>query len=270
MIPKSGNRFSDKIMRKHEEPTFAPDSPPAARVMASPNHDARNAAIDMIVLHYTGMQTAEAARARLCDANAQVSSHYFVDEDGRIDQFVPEERRAWHAGVSSWEGSSDVNARSIGIEIVNPGHAFGYRDFPAAQVGALIALTRDIVARRAIRADRVLAHSDVAPGRKQDPGEKFPWARLAAAGVGLWVEPAPLKPGIVVAPGDRNEQVARLQIQLAGYGYGIEVTEVYDEQTAIIVSAFQRHFRPARIDGIADLSTVDTLARLSAARATLA
>jgi N-acetylmuramoyl-L-alanine amidase len=250
--------------------TFAADSATVARLVPSPNHDRRLSPIDMIVLHYTGMQTAEAALARLTDAIAKVSSHYFIDEDGRIDQLVPEARRAWHAGVSSWEGASDVNARSIGIEIVNPGHELGYRDFPEAQIDAVIALCRDIVARHAVRPDRVLAHSDVAPARKQDPGEKFPWARLATAGVGLWVEPAPPGPGIVVAPGDRNEQVARLQSQFTDYGYGAETTGVYDQQTTTIVGAFQRHFRPAQIDGIADRSTVDALLRLLAARATLA
>jgi N-acetylmuramoyl-L-alanine amidase len=257
-------------MRKQEEPMLAPDSPTVARVVPSPNHDARAGTIDMVILHYTGMQTADAALARLADPEAKVSSHYLVDEDGRVDQLVPEARRARHAGISSWAGVTDVNSHSVGIEIVNPGHEFGYRDFPDAQIAAVIALTRDIVARHAVRPDRVLAHSDVAPARKQDPGEKFPWARLAAADVGLWVEPAPLGPGILCAPGDRNEQVARLQSQLADYGYGIEATGVYDEQTVIVMSAFQRHFRPAQVDGIADRSTVDTLARLLAARATLA
>jgi N-acetylmuramoyl-L-alanine amidase len=250
--------------------TFTAESPTVARVVPSPNHDQRRSTIDMILVHYTGMQTAEAALARLTDPAAKVSSHHLVYEDGRIEQLVPEARRAWHAGVASWEGTSDVNSRSIGIEIVNPGHDFGYRDFPHAQIDAVIALCRDLVARHVIRADRVLAHSDVAPARKQDPGERFPWARLAAMGVGLWVDPAPLGRGILVAPGDRNEQVARLQSRLADYGYGVEATGEYDEQTRIIVGAFQRHFRPAQVSGIADHSTVDTLMRLLAARAALA
>jgi N-acetylmuramoyl-L-alanine amidase len=235
----------------------------SARVVASPNHDARKHAIDMLVLHYTA-QSSRDALARLCDGahSARVSSHYLVHEDGRIDQLVAEARRAWHAGVSSWEGARDVNSRSIGIEIVNPGHEFGYPDFPDQQIDAVIALCRDIVARRHIRADRVVAHSDIAPARKIDPGEKFPWGRLAAAGIGLWVEPAPIAEGPALAPGARGDTVAELQRLLARYGYGIEVSGDFDTATAEIVTAFQRHFRPARVDGIADVSTVDTLRRL--------
>jgi N-acetylmuramoyl-L-alanine amidase len=191
-----------------------------------------------------------------------VSSHYLVHEDGRIDQLVPEARRAWHAGVSSWDGERDINSRSVGIEIVNPGHEFGYPDFPEKQIGAVIALSRDIVERRHIRPDRVVAHSDIAPGRKIDPGEKFPWARLAASGIGLWVTPAPSTEGPALATGARGEQVAELQRLLARYGYGIEPSGDYDDATATIVSAFQRHFRPARVDGIADGSTQKTLAAL--------
>ena len=148
---------------------------------------------DMVLLHYTGdAESREAACARLCDVDAAVSSHYLVYEDGHIDQLVQEERRAWHAGKSFWAGETDLNSRSIGIEIVNPGHDFGYPEFPEAQIAAVIALCRGIIARRPIPRDRVLAHSDVAPSRKQDPGEKFPWRLLADSGVGLWVEPAPI------------------------------------------------------------------------------
>src|SRR3954471_3267029 len=175
--------------------TSRTDSAAASDVIPSPNHDARTARVDILLLHYTGMTTDEEALARLTDAEFKVSSHYFVYEDGRTVQLVPEARRAWHAGLSSWKGAVDVNARSIGIEIANPGHEYGYRDFPERQIEAVIALCRDIVARHAIRRERVLGHSDVAPNRKQDPGEKFPWHRLAAAGVGLWVEPAPITAG---------------------------------------------------------------------------
>ena len=153
-----------------------------------------------------------------------MSSHYLVYEDGRVDQLVAEARRAWHAGVSSWKGATDINSRSIGIEIVNPGHEFGYRDFPDAQIDAVIALCRDIVARHGIPKARVLAHSDVAPARKQDPGEKFPWARLAAAGVGLWVEPAPITPGKTLGLDDRGAHVAELQRMLARFGYAADIT----------------------------------------------
>jgi N-acetylmuramoyl-L-alanine amidase len=265
MIPKSmsstpigdGNRFSDKIMRAEK---FAPDFK-SARVVPSPNHNARTRAIDMIVLHYTA-QTGPDALARLCDAAAKVSSHYLVYEDGGIEQLVPEARRAWHAGVSSWDGERDNNSRSIGIEIVNLGHDHGYPDFPSAQIDAVIALGRDIIARDRIRAERVLAHSDIAPARKIDPGEKFPWERLAAAGVGLWVAPAPIAQGSTLAPGDRGEEVEQLQMMLARYGYGVAISRRFDAMTKDAVAAFQRHFRPARIDGIADAATVDTLRRL--------
>jgi N-acetylmuramoyl-L-alanine amidase len=221
----------------------------------------------MIVLHYTGMRTGAAALERLCEAGSDVSAHYLVFEDGKIVQCVREARRAWHAGDACWAGESDINSRSIGIEIVNPGHDWGYADFPDAQTDAVIALCRDILARRSIPRDRVLAHSDVAPARKQDPGEKFPWARLAAAGVGHWVAPAPIDgSGAGLTLDDRGPMVRDLQAQLADYGYRIDASGSYDAQTRDVVAAFQRHFRPARVDGIADGSTRATLARLLAAR----
>jgi N-acetylmuramoyl-L-alanine amidase len=241
--------------------TFIPDFK-LARAQPSPTHDARTTPIDILLLHYTGMQSGEAACERLCATDAKVSSHYLVYEDGRIDQLVPEALRAWHAGVSSWKGETDINSRSIGIEIVNPGHEFGYRDFPQAQIEALIALCRDIVARHAIPPERVLAHSDVAPGRKQDPGERFPWGRLAAAGIGIWIEPAPIREGDALAPAQRGEDITMLQTMLMKFGYPAELTGLYDEATRDVVTAFQRHFRPARVDGIADRSTVETLRRL--------
>jgi N-acetylmuramoyl-L-alanine amidase len=250
------------------EEKFAPDFK-SARVAASPNHNERKQAIDMIVLHYTA-QTGADALARLCDPAAKVSSHYLVYEDGRVDQLVPEARRAWHAGVSVWDGERDNNSRSIGIEIVNLGHDHGCPDFPSAQIDAVIALCRDVIARHRIRAERVLAHSDIAPARKIDPGEKFPWDRLAAAGVGLWVEPAPIADGPTLAPGDQGQEVEQLQMMLARYGYGLAISRLYDAMTRDVVAAFQRHFRPARIDGIADASTIDTLRRLLTASAALA
>jgi N-acetylmuramoyl-L-alanine amidase len=250
-------------------PTLSPDSKLAVRLLPSPNHDERHARIDMIVLHYTGMADAQDALARLCDPAAKVSSHYVVLDDGSVCQLVPEARRAWHAGVSGWEGVRDINARSIGIEIANPGHDFGCPDFPPAQIDAVIALCRDILARHAIRADRVLAHSDVAPRRKNDPGEKFPWAQLHDAGIGLWVAPAPITAGATLASGDSGEPVRRLQAKLAAYGYDVAVTGAYDADTAVVVTAFQRHFRPARVDGVADVSTVLTLDALLAARDTI-
>jgi N-acetylmuramoyl-L-alanine amidase len=248
--------------------TFTPDFA-SARLQPSPNQDERTGAIDILLLHYTGMKSGEDALARLTDAAAKVSSHYLVYEDGRLDQLVPEARRAWHAGVSSWKGATDINARAIGIEIVNPGHEFGYGDFPDAQIEAVIALCRDIVTRQKIPPERVLAHSDVAPGRKEDPGEKFPWARLAEAGIGRWIEPVPIHAGTTLKAGDRGSTVAELQRALARFGYAADVTNLYDQATAEIVTAFQRHFRPARVDGIADYSTVATLRRLLTASAPL-
>jgi N-acetylmuramoyl-L-alanine amidase len=248
---------------------FPADSPLVADVVPSPNHKERvgEGRPDMIVLHYTGMATAADALERLCSLDApQVSSHYLVYEDGRILQLVPEARRAQHAGISSWEGETDINSRSVGIEIVNPGHDLGYPDFPDRQIAAVIALCRDILKRRPMRADRVVAHSDVAPSRKQDPGEKFPWARLHDAGVGHWVNPVP--PGEAPGPslGDSGAAVAELQAALAKYGYGIPSIGQFDRAMHEVVVAFQRHFRPASVDGVADGSTVETLRRLLAAR----
>jgi N-acetylmuramoyl-L-alanine amidase len=246
--------------------TFAPDSDFVARVLASPNHGERRGVerADILLLHYTGMQDAQEALAKLCDQGSDVSAHYVVFEDGEIVQCVPEARRAWHAGEASWAGETDINSRSIGIEIANPGHYWEYRDFPEPQVAAVIALARDIVARNRIRPERVLGHSDVAPARKQDPGEKFPWDRLAAAGVGLWVAPAPATDD---QPALTADSLRDVQTQLAAYGYGIAPTGVEDAQTRDVLTAFQRHFRPARVDGVVDRSTRETLAKLLAVRA---
>jgi N-acetylmuramoyl-L-alanine amidase len=233
----------------------------------SDNHGPRRegAVPTMVILHYTGMASAEEAIARLCDPRSQVSCHYLVDEDGHIVAMVEEDRRAWHAGVSVWAGERDINSCSIGIEIHNPGHDLGYRDFPDAQMAAVEALAGDIVARHRIAAHRILAHSDVAPGRKVDPGERFDWARLARAGIGHWVAPEPLRGGGFLQRGDGGEGVEALQALFGVYGYGIEVTGVFDDATHHVVEAFQRHFRQARVDGIADTSTVTTLHRLVAA-----
>lgn len=244
--------------------TFAPDSAVATEIRLSPNHGPRRLGDpDLLVLHYTGMPDAEAALRRLCCPDSEVSAHYFVFEDGRVVQCVPETRRAWHAGLSVWEGATDVNSRSIGIEIANPGHDYGYPDFPPRQIAAVIALCGDIIGRRAIAARHVLAHSDVAPGRKQDPGEKFPWHTLHKAGIGLWVTPAPLgRPGSALKQGSRGPAVRRLQAGLRRFGYGLDVTGTFDAATEQVVRAFQRHFRPARVNGVADPSTRDTLAAL--------
>ena len=244
---------------------FAPDSGLARQVRPSPNHDERMLPADILLLHYTGMTSTAAAIERLCDPAAKVSSHYVVEEHGNVLQLVPEALRAWHAGLSSWHGVSDINSCSIGIEIANPGHSYGYPDFLESQITAVTALCRDIVKRHRIRAARVLAHSDVAPQRKLDPGEKFPWARLHHAGVGAWVTPSPIRPGPQLARGDSGPDVAELQAALRRFGYGIEATGVYDDLTEAVVTAFQRHFRVECIDGRADQSTIETLRALLAA-----
>ena len=227
----------------------------------SPNHgDRKSGPTDILLLHYTGMPgTAETALRWLCSPESQVSSHYFVFDDGRILSLVPEERRAWHAGAARWAGETDINSRSVGIEIANSGHPGGLPDYPATQIAALIALCRDVLGRHPIPPHRVLAHSDVAPGRKLDPGEHFPWAALAAAGIGHWVEPVEIGGGRFFARGDSGQPVEALQSLLALYGYGIDITGTFDASTEAVVAAFQRHFRPARVDGIADRSTVETL-----------
>jgi N-acetylmuramoyl-L-alanine amidase len=207
----------------------------------SPNFDPRQGPIDILLLHYTGMQSAEAALERLCDPVARVSCHWLIEEDGTIHRLVAEADRAWHAGKSCWAGERDINSRSIGIEIVNPGHEWGYRPFPAAQMAALATLATGIVARHAIPATRVLAHSDVAPARKQDPGELFDWAWLAARGIGLWpAADAPARP-IDPAAG------------MIAIGY-----EAADPES---VAAFQRRYRPGRIDGIIDAETARRIAQ---------
>jgi N-acetylmuramoyl-L-alanine amidase len=233
----------------------------------SPNYNERvgEGVPDILIMHYTGMQTCEAAVTRLTDAASRVSSHYTVDEDGTIYRHVAEEMRAWHAGVSHWRGETDINSRSVGIEIVNPGHEFGYRAFPGVQIEAVLALGRAIVARHRIAPRNVIGHSDIAPGRKTDPGELFPWKPLAHAGLGVWVDAKAGREASLARP-DTGPHVGELQTLLVRYGYGLEITSVYDEPTEIVVSAFQRHFRPARFDGVAD---AETLAILRALNATL-
>jgi N-acetylmuramoyl-L-alanine amidase len=246
-----------------------PDSCIVAEVRPSPNHgERRNGATpDMIVLHYTGMADNDAAIRQLCTPAGEVSAHYLVLQDGYIIQLVAEARRAWHSGASSWAGVTDINSCSIGIEIANPGHDHGYPDFSKRQIAAVTALCRSILTRHQIRADRVLGHSDIAPTRKQDPGEKFPWKLVAESGVGLWVKPAPLTAaGPIFVLGETDPAVEEAQRLLAEYGYGVTPTGYLDSTTRDVVAAFQRHFRPMRVDGVIDESTVSTLKSLLAAR----
>ncbi len=223
----------------------------------SPNHDARpaGAAIDMLVLHYTGMKTAEEALARLCDPAAKVSAHYTIDRDGTVYAHVPEERRAWHAGVSFWSGENGVNARSIGVELVNPGHEFGYIPFTDDQIASLIDLARGILSRHPIPARRVLGHSDVAPARKTDPGELFPWRHLADFDIGVW--PNLFSP-VHGGGGATAPEGAAFAANLSRFGYGV----LPDVPLEAVVTAFQRHFRPSCIDGIADGECAVLLERL--------
>ncbi|GAM98439.1 N-acetylmuramoyl-L-alanine amidase [alpha proteobacterium U9-1i] len=242
----------------------------------SPNFDIRTRGVELVVLHYTGMQDGETALARLCDPApvagnypgpwqeqsvapaaplARVSTHYVVGEAGEIYRVVEENARAWHAGVSSWKGEGDVNARAIGIEIVNGGHDFGLPDFPDAQIDAVILLVADILQRRALSPGSVVGHSDVAPDRKLDPGEKFPWKRLADAGVSVWPKTIPLTQS-------SDDKIGALQQHLAAFGYDVLTSGVMDAQTKAALMAFQRRFRPSRIDGVADEETRGLLAGL--------
>ncbi|HWB46704.1 MAG TPA: N-acetylmuramoyl-L-alanine amidase [Hyphomicrobiaceae bacterium] len=244
-----------------------PDTPLVDALHPSPNAEPRRGAgISILLLHYTGVATAERAIDWLSRPETKVSCHYVIDEAGRITQMVAETLRAWHAGEAVWAGETDINSASIGVEIHNPGHEFGYPDYASAQLDAVEALCRDILGRHAIRPERVLAHSDVAPTRKKDPGEKFPWARLASAGIGHWVSPVPVNAAEAgMGVGVAGPLVADVQNLFRRYGYGLEPTGVIDGKTEFVVTAFQRHFRPERVDGRIDQSTITTLERLIAA-----
>ena len=258
------------------------------------NHEPRSegAQVDMLVLHYTGMESPEAALDRLCDPAQKVSAHYMIDEDGSVFRLVPEERRAWHAGLACWRGDRDINDRSIGIELANPGHDLGYRPFPEEQMAAVERLAREILDRRAIPPERVLGHSDVAPARKCDPGELFDWARLARAGVGLWPPDFDTAAGRARAreraegrprtreraegrarehagerrfdPDATDPLIGEVQRGLARFGYEIQATGRLDEPARRVVAAFQRHFRPSRVDGLIDSETARRLEALLA------
>ena len=231
------------------------------RDRVSPNHGRRGdpSRIDMLVLHYTGMTTAAAALDRLCDPAAQVSAHYVVEENGAIWRLVPETLRAFHAGRSCWQGESDLNFVSIGIEIVNPGHEWGYRLFPETQMAAVEHLCRDLIARHPIPPHRIVGHSDIAPDRKSDPGELFDWSRLARADIGIWPPPAadlPQRRGRGIGVIERAAALA----DLAVIGYCVTGGD-----ETVVVAAFQRRFRPQRWDGRLDAETAQRLAEVRAA-----
>ena len=219
------------------------------RERPSPNHNDRRRPVSMLVLHYTGMRSAADALDRLCDADAEVSAHYLVDEAGIVWKLVEEDRRAWHAGASFWRGETDVNSASVGIEIVNPGHEFGYRPFPEEQVAAVIELCRGVLSRHAIPPINVVGHSDVAPRRKEDPGELFPWERLAREGIGIWPDFSAVAP-----PVDPAEALAKI-------GYEVE-------DLAATVRAFQRRWRPGSVDGALDDETRMRIAAVAGAALT--
>lgn len=246
-----------------------PDSRAVNEVIASPNIGARKGGgrPKFLILHYTGLESFQRSIDVLRDPVCEVSCHYVVDTDGHTVQMVREADRAWHAGRSFWQGETDINSWSIGIEIQNPGHDRGYPEFAEAQIVAVENLAGDIIARHGIESRHVLAHSDIAPQRKNDPGEKFDWQRLARKRIGHWVEPRPLS-----AAGEKNrtsveaattpDQIRHLQGLLGRYGYEIAENGLLDEATQRVIIAFQRHFRPERVDGLPDASTIGTLGDL--------
>ncbi|WP_233128295.1 N-acetylmuramoyl-L-alanine amidase [Maricaulis sp. W15] len=223
---------------------ISPDVGLDVRAAPSPNFNDRKTAIRLIVLHYTGMENGAVAIERLCDRAAQVSAHYVIREDGVILQLVGEDKRAWHAGVASWQGKSDVNSASIGIEIVNGGHDFALPAYPAIQIDRLIRLLKDVMARHGLGPECVIGHSDVAPGRKQDPGEHFPWGLLVAAGCARATPPA-------------GELVDDIAAGLERIGYGLE------PGLDAVIEAFQRRWRPALVSGVADRETRGLIAALA-------
>lgn len=242
---------------------FKPDYE-SAIVRPSPNFEPRkdNVKPQFLILHYTGMENAEAAETLLESPDSKVSAHYVVRQDGVVVQMVREIDRAWHAGESVWNGIQDVNSHSIGIEIDNPGPLGNFPDFAERQIETVISLCRSIQARHQIASRYVLGHSDIAPHRKIDPGEKFPWKKLFENGIGHWVLPKAISGGRFMTIGESGRPVEAYQSMLALYGYGIDITGEFDERTRIVTEGFQRHFRPEKVDGVADVSTIDTLHRL--------
>ena len=226
----SGPRLNSQPYRTRPSPNFGP------RPHGTP--------IDILLLHYTGMTSAQAALDRLCDPAAEVSCHWLIEEDGTVWQLVDERSRAWHAGLATWAGDTDINSRSIGIELVNPGHEFGYRPFPQEQMRSLAALARDIVTRHPIPPHRVIGHSDVAPDRKTDPGELFDWAWLASQSVGLWPADQGMPPSL-----DPAADLRRI-------GYHVDEAG----PSPAVITAFQRHFLPSHLSGTLDKTTRDRLA----------
>ena len=244
----------------------------------SPNFNERKTDVSMIVLHYTGMESGESALERMCNEDAKVSAHFMVWEDGKVSQLVGEDKRAWHAGVGGWQGDTDINSCSIGIEIVNGGHNFplaggSLPPYPDIQIQSLIALCDYLRATHVVPQTRIVGHSDIAPARKDDPGEHFPWQTLAENGLGIWpdldtdIEKETLLIGTGLLPGDSGAPVSRLQADLKAIGYGIKETGAYDDATATIVKAFQRRWVQDRVSGHADLTTLRMVSAVAKAYA---
>ena len=221
----------------------------------SPNYgpriseDGNEPKINMLVLHYTGMSSHSLSLEHLCNPLSKVSAHFLLDEKGNTYQLVATKNRAWHAGISSWRGIKDINSHSIGIELSNPGHDFGYRNFPDPHIDALIRLSKELINTHPIPPRNIIGHSDVAPGRKIDPGELFPWEQFASEKIGIWPKPHSIK--------SKTYKDVIISKMLSSYGYDTENNSLKD-----VISAFQRHFRPKCFDGIADDETISILSRL--------
>ena len=228
----------------------------------SPNHDMRRLPITMLVLHYTGMETGQAALDRLVDPEAKVSAHYLVKEDGKVIQLVDDGRRAWHAGVSFWNGISDVNSASIGIEIVNGGHEFGLPEYPRVQLTGLVRLCKKLINAYNIEDHNIVGHSDIAPGRKEDPGEKFPWKELSTRGLGYFPKQVSEDQRILFSRNDTDRAISVLQKGLAFIGYDLEVNGRLDDKTSDVLTAFQRRYRPDLINGNIDIQSVELITNL--------
>jgi len=244
------------IFKDHASPNTGPRRPVGGLV-----------GVRHLVTHYTGMTSCQKALERLCDPKAEVSAHYVIDEDGTIFRMVSEDLRAWHAGIAFWHGARDINSTSIGIEIVNPGHEYGYRAFPKAQIDAFATLATDVMQRHGIRACDVLGHSDIAPGRKTDPGELFPWQDLAAQGIGLWPEESMTLAG-------HMDLTAALQ-RLSEIGYAVPITpelgsDILRPESAAtdVIASFQGRYRQAKVDGVLDAETAARIAAVAMCFAT--
>ena len=222
---------------------------------SSPNYDDRESSINIVVIHYTGMKSFEEALGHLCDSSSKVSSHYLINSNGDVYLLVDEDKRAWHAGVSFWSGDDDVNSSSIGIELVNPGHEFGYESFSESQMTSLEVLIKSLIRSYNIPLYNIVGHSDIAPLRKKDPGELFNWKRLADKNLSIWPEKLSINSFKSINFGDKNESVLQVQEFLSEIGYKITKDGFFNQETKLVISAFQRRFRSHKVDGLLDSET---------------